>query len=249
VGVRVRLTEPVSLVASVARGFRAPAAPDLFANGFHEGTRAFERGDPTLRVETSLNSELGLRVNSDRLVAEVSAYRNAIANYIYLRPFGTGPQPFDSLAVAQGNARLLGIEGRAAWRASRAVTIDASGDWVVGDNRTAGVPLTWIPPARVLLGARFERERWRALTRPYLRVGGEAVAAQRRIDPRDLATDGYALASLAAGGTLLTPRGAVTVDLGVRNVFDTAFRDFMSRYKAFAHGPGRALSLRVSTDF
>ena len=28
---------------AAARG-RAPAAPDLFANGFHEGTRAFERG-------------------------------------------------------------------------------------------------------------------------------------------------------------------------------------------------------------
>ncbi len=246
-GVRVRLTEPVSLVASVARGFRAPAAPDLFANGFHEGTRAFERGNPDLRVETSLNSEVGVRLSGDRVVGEVSAYHNAITDYIYLRPFGTGPQPFDSLAVAQGNARLVGVEGRGAWRATRALTLDASGDWVIGDNRTAGVPLTWIPPARLLLGARLERDRWRGMTRPYLRVGGEAVAAQRRIDPRDLATDGYVLASLSAGTTMLLPRGPVTIDLSVRNLFGTAYRDFMSRYKAFAWAPGRAVSVRLST--
>lgn len=248
-GVRVRLTEPVALVASVARGFRAPAAPDLFANGFHEGTRAFERGDPTLRVETSLNSEVGVRVSGDRLVAEVSAYHNAIADYIYLRPFGTGANMFDSLAVAQGDARLVGLEGRAAWRVSRALTVDGSGDWVIGDNRTAGVPLTWIPPARLLAGARLESDRWRGVQRPYLRVGGEVVAAQRRIDPRDLPTDGYLLGSLSAGATMLTARGPITMDLSVRNLFGTAYRDFMSRYKAFAWAPGRAVSLRVSTAF
>ena len=37
------------------------AAPDLFANGFHEGTRAFERGDPDVGVETSLSPEDGAR--------------------------------------------------------------------------------------------------------------------------------------------------------------------------------------------
>jgi iron complex outermembrane recepter protein len=248
-GLRVRLSEPVAFVASVARGFRAPAAPDLFANGFHEGTRAFERGNPDLRVETSVNSEVGVRVNSTRMVTEVNAYHNAIADYIYLRPFGTGARVFDSLAVAQGNARLVGVEGRTAWRASRALTLDASGDWVIGDNRSAGVPLTWIPPARLLVGARVEGVRWHGVQRPYLRLSGEGIAAQRRIDPRDLPTDGYALASVTTGGTLLVGRGAMTVDLSVRNLFGTTYLDFMSRYKAFAVGPGRALSLRVSTEF
>src|SRR5688500_120542 len=49
-GLLYKLAEPVNLVFNVARGFRAPAAPDLFANGFHEGTRAFERGNPDVGV-------------------------------------------------------------------------------------------------------------------------------------------------------------------------------------------------------
>jgi iron complex outermembrane recepter protein len=193
-----------------------------------------------------VNAEVGVRVNASRVVGEVSAYHNAISDYIYLRPFGSGANPFDSLAVSQGNARLMGIEGRMAWRVSSLLTLDGSGDWVIGDNRTNGVPLTWIPPARALVGAKIEADRWRVVQRPYVRFGAEAVAAQRRIDPRDIATDGYALASIAAGGTMLTARGPVTMDLAVRNLFGTSYRDFMSRYKAFAWAPGRALTLRAS---
>ena len=43
------------------------------------------------------------------------------------------------------------------------------------------------------------------------------------------------------------PRGALTVDLSLRNVFNTRYRSFMSRYKEFADAPGRALVLRVTT--
>jgi hypothetical protein len=39
-GLLYRVSEPVALVANVARGFRAPAAPDLFANGFRYGNPA-----------------------------------------------------------------------------------------------------------------------------------------------------------------------------------------------------------------
>jgi iron complex outermembrane receptor protein len=248
-GVRWALVGPVALVANLSRGFRAPAAPDLYANGFHEGTRAFERGDPTLAVETSLNTEAGVRVDAARFSGEVTAYRNAIADYIYLRPFGTGPRAFDSLAVAQGDARLVGVEGAAAWRAAPGVTFDVGADWVRGDNRTIGVPLTYVPPARAVYGVRLERGSLGSLRAAYLRVGGETHAAQRRVDPRDIPTDGYTLASLGAGAALFTARGAVTMDLTVRNAFDVRYRDFMSRYKEFADGLGRAVSLRVGVDF
>ncbi len=56
-GVLYRVAEPVALVLNVGRGFRAPTAFDLFSNGVHEGTVRFERGDSTLRNETSINTD------------------------------------------------------------------------------------------------------------------------------------------------------------------------------------------------
>ena len=53
-GFLYKLAEPVALVLNVGRGFRAPSSFDLFSNGVHEGTVAFERGDPNLKTEKSL---------------------------------------------------------------------------------------------------------------------------------------------------------------------------------------------------
>jgi iron complex outermembrane receptor protein len=247
-GLLYRLASPVSLVANVARGFRAPAAPDLFANGFHEGTRAFERGDPTLRVETSLNTDLGVRVNAASLTAEATGFVNRVADYIYLRPFGVGGAAFDSLQVVQGGARLVGAEGRVAYRPARAVTLQLSGDYVRGQNTTAGVPLTFIPPLRLLYGVRVDGDgRPGPLGTAYVTVSAETNARQTRLDPRDVGTPGYTLGHLGAGLAMPGPRGPVTVDLSVRNALDARYRGFLSRYKESALGPGRAVVLRVST--
>lgn len=249
-GLSYRLSEWASVVASLGRGFRAPAAPDLYANGFHEGTRAYERGNPNLNVETSLNTDFGLRVEHADVTGEVSVFNNAIRDYIYLRPFGSGGLRFDSLEVVQGNAVLRGVEGRLAWRAQSWLTVQAAGDLVHGNNTTVDVPLTFVPPPRVLLGARVERPMLGSvLARPWLSVGAERNWRQTRLDPRDVSPAGYTLYSLGAGGTLLAGAQVLVVDLGVRNVLDVRYRSFMSRYKEFADGPGRALVLRVTTEF
>jgi len=247
-GLLVRVSEPVAVVLNVARGFRAPAAPDLFANGFHEGTRAFERGDPTLAVETSLNTEIGMRVSRNDLSAELTAYRNAVDDYIYLRPFGTGGGVFDSLQVVQGNARLTGVEGRVAYRPFEVLTVQASGDYVRGDNLTARVPLTFIPPLRAIYSVRLDDVKRRGTLRnAFVMLTGETNTRQTRLDPRDVAPPGYSLLSAATGVTVLVPRGALTVDLSMRNATNVRYRDFMSRYKEFALSPGRSLRLRVTT--
>jgi iron complex outermembrane receptor protein len=246
VGTLYRVTEPVALVLNVARGFRAPAAPDLFANGFHEGTRAFERGDPNLKVETSLNTDLGVRVSAARLTAEATGFVNRISNYIYLRPFGA--TAFDSLQVVQGNALLWGLEARAAYRPVDLLTLHGSADYVHGQNTTAGVPLTFIPPFRVIYGVRLDAPgTYGAVHGLYFTATGETNARQSRLDPRDVGPPGYTVANFGAGFTRTVPRGTLTVDLSLRNAFDVRYRSFMSRYKEFADAPGRALVLRVST--
>ena len=75
-------------MVSVARGFRAPAAPDLFANGFHEGTRAFERGDPSLDVETSLNTDVGVRIatGDERMVSRAVPGFEIVPRELFKRP-------------------------------------------------------------------------------------------------------------------------------------------------------------------
>jgi iron complex outermembrane recepter protein len=248
VGALYRLTEPVALVLNVARGFRAPSAPDLFANGFHEGTRAFERGDPELGVETSVNADVGVRVAAHDVTGEATVFANRVSDYIYLRPFGTGVGSFDSLQVVQGDARLAGFEARVAYRPVEFLTLQLSGDYVHGHNTSADVPLTFVPPLRILYGARLERRTLgHSVVNPYFSANVETNRRQSRIDPRDIAPPGYTIAGVGTGLGYLVPRGVLTVDLTVRNLLDTGYRSFMSRYKRYALAPGRMLVLRVTT--
>jgi outer membrane receptor protein involved in Fe transport len=148
----------------------------------------------------------------------------------------------------QGNARLVGFEGRFAWKPVHILTLQMSGDYVEGQNTTADVPLTFVPPMRLIYGARVQGETvGRGIVQPYFTASMETNWKQTRIDPRDFAPPGYSVASFGAGAGRIMPRGLLTVDLSVKNVFNTHYRSFMSRYKAYALAPGRVVTLRVTT--
>lgn len=240
---------PFAIVANVGRGFRAPSAADLYANGYHEGTRAYERGDPTLGVETSLNLDLSLRANASRFRGEAGVFVNNIAGYIYLRPAGTGASALDTLDHTQGDARLVGIEAAADARVLPSLRLSGTADYVRGTNVTTGVPLTFIPPGRVTYGARWERSALGHARSPYLSLSGETYASQRRLHPGDVGTAGYTLAHAGAGASLVTASRSLTLDVTARNVLDRRYRNFMSQYKTLADAQGRNVIVRLGASF
>lgn len=250
-GVLYRLADPVAVVLNLGRGFRAPSTFDLFSNGVHEGTIRFERGDPTLDNETSFNTDLGLRVQTDRVSAEVGGFVNLIDNYIYPDPTGeidpaSGFQIYD---ITQGNARLTGFEASAEYHATEHVHLRATADYTHGQNTTTDQPLAFVPPFRVTYGVRLEAPRWRAFDAPYFTFGGESNARQTRPDPEEFAPDGYTIFQAGAGVRIPTGATTLAVDLLVRNLFDQEYASFLSRYKTYALDPGRNLVLRVTSEF
>ena len=112
-GILYKFAEPAALVLNIGRGFRAPSSFDLFSNGVHEGTVAFERGNPNLRTEKSLNGDLAIRVQTTNLAFEVGTFVNWINDYIYTVPTGTTDPAsgFEIYDVTQGDATAAGLRG------------------------------------------------------------------------------------------------------------------------------------------
>lgn len=258
-GLLYHLSEPTALVLNVGRGFRAPSSFDLFANGVHEGTVAFERGNPDLKNEHSLNTDLAFRVQTASLRGEIGAFANFIQNFIFSRPTteidpASGFQIFD---VSQGDARLLGFEGAFEYHPTRYLHLQGTADYTNAQNTTTDNPLPTIPPFRATYTVRLEGERAGWLESPYLSVGGESNAKQTRLDPSEAEffaesgyqSQGYTLVNFGAGFTLPTGKNGVRVDLTVRNALDKKYSNFLSRYKTYALDPGRNLTVRVSTGF
>jgi iron complex outermembrane receptor protein len=265
VGALFHLAEPVALVLNVGRGYRAPSSFDLFANGVHEGTISFERGDPTLRNETSLNTDLALRVQSSRVLLEVGGFANLINDFIYTVPSGE-TDPASGLEIfntTQGNARLIGFEASFQYHPIRALHFQGTADYTRGQNTTTDQPLPLIPPFRATYSLRLEGTSRGSLLEPYLLVGGESNARQSRQDPSEAefyaqAFDGagyrsvgYSLAHAGVGAGLLLGGTVLRVDLTLRNAFNKRYANYLSRIKTIAENPGmgRNLTVKVSSEF
>jgi iron complex outermembrane receptor protein len=265
VGTLFRIAEPVALVFNLGRGFRAPSSFDLFSNGVHEGTVAFERGNPNLNTEKSLNTDLALRVQSNSVAIEIGGFVNWIHDYIYTVPTGTvdpgsGFQIYD---VTQGDARLSGLEAAAQYHPTAWLHLQGTADYVYGQNTTTDDPLPAMPPFRATYSVRLESPHQGFLTSPYLSLGGETNARQSRQDPAEAQfysqafagsgyqSEAYTLVNAGTGFTLATGPSAIHFDFAVRNVLDKAYADYLSRIKTNALNPGmgRTLVATVSSTF
>jgi iron complex outermembrane receptor protein len=258
VGVLYHVSEPVALVLNVGRGFRAPSSFDLFANGVHEGTVAFERGNPALRNEHSLNADLALRAQSATVRGEIGVFNNKISDFIYSRPTNevdseSGFQIFD---VTQGDATLRGVEAALEYHPTPWLHLQGGADYTHGQNTTLDTPLPSIPPFRATYTVRLEGQQVAGLEAPYLFLGGESNAEQTRLDPSEAEffdeagyrSEGYTLVNMGGGFTLRYGRRGLRVDLQLRNAFDKRYASFLSRYKTYALDPGRNLVVRLTTD-
>jgi iron complex outermembrane recepter protein len=250
-GVLYRVAQPAAIVLNLGRGYRSPTAFDLFSNGVHEGTVRFERGDSTLRNETSINTDLALRLQGRKVTAEIGGFANFIDNFIFPDPSGeidpgSGLQIFD---VTQGNAELTGFEAALEYHPAPFLHLRGTADYTRGQNTTTDAPLPLIPPFRATYSARLEGGRMGWIESSYLSLGGESNTEQTRVDPEDFAPSGYTLANVAAG--LVAPLGgrSVALDVQVKNLFNKAYASFLSRYKTYALDPGRNFIVRVTTAF
>jgi len=74
---------------NLSRSARAPALDELFANGPHAGTQAFEIGNPGLDPEVGLGAEASLKKHAGPFHLTLSAFATRFSNFIFQAP--TGP--------------------------------------------------------------------------------------------------------------------------------------------------------------
>ncbi len=246
VGLVFRPLADVALAANVGRAWRAPNLFELYANGPRIGEARYEIGRPDLETERGTNVDVSVRWERRRIRGEIAAYRNQIAHYVFVAPTA---EVRDSLRVyryAQADARLLGGEASLEADVAAPLTVMARADAVRGTNLQTDEPLPLVPPPHLTVGADVHAGRLGGLTRAHAGADLDIALKPTRRSPLDLPTDGYALVNLSVGSTVTLAGRALRLDLEVRNLFDTAYKSFLSRYKEFALNPGRNVLLRVS---
>lgn len=121
------LTEHVSLVGSVGRGFRAPNLVERFFTGATPEGSGFQVQTPDLKPETSVNVDVGVRLRGRQGNFEVFGFRNQLSNGIAIRPTGDTVQGLPAYQnVNVDRIRYLGVEANGHLLLGKGFSTDAN---------------------------------------------------------------------------------------------------------------------------
>jgi len=180
-----KFTPGYQVGASFTRASRAPSAEELYARGLHMATSTYERGDASLRSETSQNFDISLKKTAGDTTFGVSVFRNSINNYIYGRTLDA-LDGLQLLQYSQADATFTGIEGQVRQRLNRNLGVTLFGDTVRAKIDGAG-NLPRIPATRAGLRLDANWNAWEG------QVEWVQVARQNRIAAFETTTPGYGM--------------------------------------------------------
>ena len=215
---------------------RAPTFYELFANGAHVATAAYEVGNTAFGKEKSTGIEAALRMKTGPHSASVSVFQNRFKNFITLAGVGNrrgadgelNPVDADGDGVADGSgeeifrelqyravpARFRGFEAegkfRVLERGASTLDVQLKFDYVRADDSSTGLPLPRIAPRRFGVGLDYRYNAFGA------RVDITHVAGQGRVAANELPTDGYTMLNAGISYRLKMP--LASVDLFARGV-------------------------------
>lgn len=246
-GVNYRHTPNITFAFSASRSVKIPDATELYSNGPHAATRAFEIGDANLDAETATSLDISTHVHFDRLDATATLFANRFSDYIFLQNTNRVSDGFLVYQVTQGDAIFRGIEAEADVELFHAgeqhVTFRVWGDYTHAGLIRNNEPLPRIPPVRIGGGLRYVWDKFRA------NVSIEGVGRQTRIAAYEQETPGYALVHATASYRFITRQTVHILALTGRNLTDATARKHTSFLKDLAPLPGRDLRLTYTLLF
>ena len=248
-----KLNDNWRITANLDHAERAPAEEELFADGPHIATLAYEIGGTDLQKEKANQAELGLNYRNDWMDAKVSAYYNRYNNFIYL--VDTGDQWYfdeedEYLPIrqwSQGDATFHGFEGEATFHLANSAS---TGDWdlhVFGDTVRArlnnGGNLPRIAPGRFGGELRWEASAWRAS------IGATRYMKQDKVAVNETETAGYTMVDAHVAYHVDAGATSWEVFLDGSNLADQDARVHTSFLKDDVMLPGRSASFGVRMFF
>lgn len=244
-GVFYRPAEDWFLGLSVSRNGRAPTEAELFADGPHAATRAWEIGDPDIGSETVTSVEGTIHFDRGPFTADLHLFAARYDGFIDLAATGAERDGLSEQRYVQTDARFHGFEAEASylvWREGpdRRLVLEAAADYVRGATDLG--PPARIPPWSVTLRGELELDRWTG------RLELREVGRQDRVAEVELPTDGYRTVN-AFVSWRPDPAGGLVLFAEARNLNDAEIREHASFLKDLAPQPGRSIRLGATYRF
>lgn len=251
-----RFTPKLKANLSLSVSNRAPHVNELLIDGIHEGAGIFEQGDIGLKPEHAVNLSAGMAYHDSRFSLELNLYSNRINNFIFQQPIADSPVAtivgaFPLWRYKQTDARLQGADLAATANLSKQLQLSsrlsilrarnlAIDDWLIlmpADRWTNGVIYT-LKDTKGISGAYLSAELV-SVFKP--RVPSAANGIQDYKDP----PGPYSLVNLDASASLSIFGMPTNIGVGVRNLLNKSYRDYMNSFRYYTDEMGRNISFRL----
>lgn len=235
---------------SIIHSFRAPSQEELFSQGPHLASYSFEVGNPDLNPERGLGKEIYFRYRKPNIRTELTFFHNGFSNYNFARNTGQRSPQDRSLYIYQFSgteAALSGVEFSSQVKLFEQWALSTSVGYTHGrrklfeneqeDSNENWKPLPTIPPLKGNIELSY--------TKNTLKVGAvsKLAAEQNRTGEFEQPTDDYAIFNLFAQYRFEHWKLLHTLSLNANNIFNTTYRNHLSRIKEIYPEPGRNISL------
>lgn len=236
---------------------RNPQVNELYSQGLHHSSALIEEGDQNLTPESSFKLTQTLTYEPKKeWHLELTNYWHYLEDFIYLRPL---PEPrltvrgaFPVYAYTQNNTRLWGLDfsshlGLADW-----MHWDSKFYLVRGQNLEENKPLALMPADRWMNTLEFILPTRRINRSKELSFSGYQVWQQKRYPENEdfaPAPAGYFLMDVQFATDWQWGVYALKIQIGIQNIFNTAYRDYLNRLRYYADDTGRNLELRIKFIF
>jgi iron complex outermembrane recepter protein len=242
---------PMTLYAGVGTARRFPDYWELISKESTDASSAFDT-----KPEKTKQLDVGALYRAEALTLTASAFYNRIDDFILIQSHVAKTAHSNATIARNVDASTWGGELGAAYALSAHWKLEASFNYVRGENRTDGTVLAQMPPLETTFGLNYDDHTWS--TGAMLRT----VAAQNRFDlnkgniaGQDLgASAGFTIFSINAGWK---PRRGVLISVGIDNLTNKVYAEHLSRGGATLPGyeqtsrinePGRMLWLKAQIE-
>jgi iron complex outermembrane receptor protein len=238
--------EGVRIGLNGSRAERAPSAEELFSDGPHIATQAFEIGDPDLETESAWGLEAYARGNIGAGTFNFTVFRQWFDNYIFLEETGAEEDNLPVFQYLQQDADFFGIEADFNYP-----VIDGDNFRLLTDLRASyveaelgdGTAVPRIPPLSLLGALEAQTDAFD--------VRGEVqwFDGQDRVTAFETPTDSFTLVNALVAWRPLADNRNVTVQFAADNILDANGRRHASFTKDFVPLMGRNFRASVRLSF
>ena len=268
-GISKDLSELWNLSGNVSYSERTPDTAELYSDGAHHATEAYEIGNPNLENESAVGLEIVVRKTVGKVTGQFSAFHTKYNDYIFLEHtenerdsegilanttnysasdgFPTGTEGLEEKAYEAVDAEFQGIEFEIDWLAMENpgwdLLLSFYGDTLRGENKTEGGNLPRIPAARLGFGFEVMQEKLDFGLKLTRSMEQDNLGDDEEITPAFSLLNAFASYDVSLGDAVgqLFVKGS--------NLTDELAYNHASVLKQYAPLPGRSVEIGLKFDF